>query len=472
MNSITNNLAPDALEIGASLYFYQRTSNLRNLLKIHFPDLWSIIYPICLLRLIYDPKFKRLKLYYQCSILSEIFPYIDLSPAGIRSILLEIGRRHTKIQEFLQQNFTKNKTYLLLNKQISQHESANLFDFTTNLNQYAQIFRQKINLWYLFSLEHDTPTPVYYKRYNFTIPDVTAFENILADCNLDSKNIISVIDCDSTSKDDFNLLVKNDLQYILPLQIHNSFIKDSNQENNKSLLAEFDGDFIYNNNKIAFKRLENKNNFKIFLFYDQLEDEYKSEDENAAFISKSVNIEKQQILKDNNQNNNQIDHQNTLKFSTLSLQEASAFYKTTGIIILKTNCMNLTAQQIFSVYQSKQVIYDYCDTYDFGLDFNAPFLQDDYTTDANLFLNHLATMTYASCTHELNSLGLSDDVSFDDLRTILSKLNADYINGQWQIRSIPSEILKFCQKLKLDLADFLDLSALNRLIFNAKKSSK
>ena len=77
-------LASDTLEVGATTYFYERTQSIRLRLKKYFPDIWQVIYVIHLLRLIFEHKFKRLKTHYQYSILSEIFPYIDLCPAAVR----------------------------------------------------------------------------------------------------------------------------------------------------------------------------------------------------------------------------------------------------------------------------------------------------------------------------------------------------------------------------------------------------
>ena len=92
--------ASDTLEVGASAYFYERTLAVRLRLKKYFPSLWSVIYVLHLLRLIYEPKFKRLKTHYQYSILSEIFPNIDLSSCAIRKILIEIGKSRSSIRDF------------------------------------------------------------------------------------------------------------------------------------------------------------------------------------------------------------------------------------------------------------------------------------------------------------------------------------------------------------------------------------
>ena len=79
-----------------------------------FPDIWKTIYVIYLLRLIYEPKFKRLKTHYQYSILSEIYPYVNLSHASMERTLIEIGKRKSAVRDFMKEDLLKEDIYLLI----------------------------------------------------------------------------------------------------------------------------------------------------------------------------------------------------------------------------------------------------------------------------------------------------------------------------------------------------------------------
>ena len=52
----------ETVEVGASLFMWKRTEDLRKRLQVHFPDQWQQIYVAALLRLLREPRFKRLQL--------------------------------------------------------------------------------------------------------------------------------------------------------------------------------------------------------------------------------------------------------------------------------------------------------------------------------------------------------------------------------------------------------------------------
>ena len=48
----------ETVEVGASLFMWKRTEDLRKRLQVHFPDQWQQIYVAALLRLLREPRFK------------------------------------------------------------------------------------------------------------------------------------------------------------------------------------------------------------------------------------------------------------------------------------------------------------------------------------------------------------------------------------------------------------------------------
>lgn len=63
----------ETVEVGASLFMWKRTEDMRKRLQVHFPDQWQQIYVAALLRLLREPRFKRLQLHFENSILSHVF---------------------------------------------------------------------------------------------------------------------------------------------------------------------------------------------------------------------------------------------------------------------------------------------------------------------------------------------------------------------------------------------------------------
>ena len=468
-NSSDNNLIKreysfDSVEVGATLYFYQKTFTLRTRLKRHFPDIWEKIYVLHLLRLIYDSRFKRLKLFYQCSILSEIFPYIDLSPAGIRAILLEIGRRRSAIREFMKEDLEKKDIYMLIDGHRLITASRNRILPELGYDSKKR-YKPQINILYIFVLENYTGSPGYYKQYAGSTPDVNAFEDLLLDCNLKAEDVIAVTDKGFISQKDFELLVESGLQYIIPLKRNNKFVKDSIPASPQY----YDAGFVYNHRPIVFKEVENDEDFRIFLYCDlslYLDEFYSTllgmEKKNNDIQSKIAKREK--ILK----KTGKLTNEELSELIPLSLSEAFSDKDKIGTITLKVKCDRVNGEQAFLIWKTRQAIEQYFKTYDVTLDFAISYMQDDITEEARLFLNHITGMTAMSCINELDALDLLKDLSLDDIRLAFSRIHADFVDGKWKIKPIKNEILKLCKKLSVDLSD---ISILNDILKSAARQN-
>lgn len=59
----------DMAEAGAVLFFWDRTVSMRERLKEFFPDIWQTIYAAAILRAIKEPRFRRLQVHYETSLL-------------------------------------------------------------------------------------------------------------------------------------------------------------------------------------------------------------------------------------------------------------------------------------------------------------------------------------------------------------------------------------------------------------------
>jgi len=454
------NVASDSLEVGATTYFYERTQGTRLRLKKYFPDFWQVIYVIFLLRLIYEPKFKRLKTHYQYSILSEIFPYIDLCPAAIRSLLVEIGKRRSAIRNFMKEDIDREGTYLLIDGHRLITASKNRLLAEIGYDSKKR-YKNQINVLYIFSLDDKSNLPAYYKQYLGSTPDVKAFGDIIKDCNIQADNVIAVTDKGLASDEDFNLLKESGVQYIIPLKRGNKYVKGKIPI---SPLGYSNG-FVYENRSIFFNEieLEEASDFKVFIYCDIdlynaeintiMQREEKSNNENM------LKLEREEQLR--SKNKGKLSDEELAKLSPKYVEDIFKNKESVGTITLRVKSDNLNGEQAYNIWKTRQSIEQFFKTYDCTLDFDDSFMRDDTTEEGWLFLNHLSSICAMSTLNEIKRLDFSKKISLDDLRIKLRKIQADRIDGKWLVKPVKSEVCNMCNLLGIDVRN---LSAFDGMI--------
>ena len=70
---------------------------MRKRLQVHFPDQWQQIYVAALLRLLREPRFKRLQLHFENSILSHVFPKLSFTASDNAAMLRTLGKKRQAI---------------------------------------------------------------------------------------------------------------------------------------------------------------------------------------------------------------------------------------------------------------------------------------------------------------------------------------------------------------------------------------
>lgn len=445
-------LASDTLEVGATTYFYERTQGIRLRLEKYFPDIWQVIYVIHLLRLIFEPKFKRLKTHYQYSILSEIFPYIDLCPAAVRRTLIELGKRRSTIREFMKEDISKDGVYLLVDGHRLITSSKNRLLAEQGYDTKRR-YKPQINILYIFSLCDTCGLPAYYKQYIGSTPDVTAFKDIIKDCSINNEDVVAIANKGFASSDDFDLLSDSGVQYIIPLRRGNIFVKDKIPQ---SPLGYNNG-FIYENRTIFFNEINigNGYDFKIYLYCD------------VSLYNNEINCIMNRSEKCNNENQKkkELEEKRRKKnkgkltddeLSQLTPKHVDDIFKnreSIGTITLRVKAKNINGEQAYSIWKTRQNIEQFFKTYDGTLDYDDSFMRDDTTEEGWLFLNHISSICAMSCCDEINRLELSKNISFDDLRIRLRKIQADRIDGKWLVKPVKSEVKNMCTKIGVDAGD-------------------
>lgn len=450
--SIKHGAMSDTVEVGATTYFYSRSLALRLRLKEYFPDIWQFLYVIAVIRLIYGPQFRRIKLHYQTSMIGEIFPGLDLGPAALRSLLVELGKKRETIREFMLEDLVTADTYLL----VDGHRliTASLGRDLAELGYDSKMrYKPQINLLYLFRLTESLGLPAYYKQYAGSTPDVTAFEDLLNDCNLDSENIIAVTDKGFASEDGFDLLVESGLNYVIPLKRNNIFVKGKIP----ATPANYKYVFRYSNRSIFFTEIEveKESDFRIFLYCDI--SLYKEEmntlvigyEKKNATTEKKVETE----LKRREKKKGKLSDEKLAELKPLELSKMLNNKAAIGTITLRVRAKDLNGQQAFCIWKTRQAIEQFFKTYDDTLFFDTSYMQDDTSEEGRLFLNHLSAIMAIEAIDEIARLDLSKDISLNDLRETLRTIQADCIDGAWMVKPIKSEVTKLASKMGLDIAD-------------------
>ena len=459
-NPIKHGKLSDSVEVGASTYFYERTLDLRIRLKETFPELWQYIYIVALIRVIYGPHFRRIKLHYQTSILGEIFPSLDLGPASLRNLIVELGKRRDSIRNFMLKDVLHVGSYLLVDghRLITASQGRDLAE-----QGYDSKMRYKpqINLLYLFRLTETLGLPAYYKQYAGSTPDVTAFGDLLKDCNLSAEEVIAVTDKGFASEDDFALLVESGLNYVIPLKRNNTFVKGKIP----ATPADYQYAFRYANRTIFYSEIDvdAENDFKIYLYCDI--SLYK--EEMNTIISKyekqnqTTEYRIEQEMKRREKKKGKLSDKQLADLKPITLSEVLEDKPSIGTITLRVRDGKLNGQQAFCIWKTRQAIEQFFKTYDDTLLLDDSFMQDDVSEEGRLFLNHLSATMGMNAINEIATQDLSKEISLDDLRATLRTVQADCIDGAWMVKPIKSETAKLASKLSLDIAD---LSAFDSIV--------
>jgi len=94
----------DVAEAGAVLFFWDRTVAMRERLKEFFPDIWETIYAAANLRDIKEPRFHRLQVHYETSLLAHLLPNLSFNAPSNAAFLQVLGRRREAICRFMQED--------------------------------------------------------------------------------------------------------------------------------------------------------------------------------------------------------------------------------------------------------------------------------------------------------------------------------------------------------------------------------
>ena len=145
------------------------------------------------------------------------------------------------------------------------------------------------------------------------------------------------------------------------------------------------------------------------------------------------------------------------------LTKVGAITRETGTFALKTNRMDLSAEEVYLLYKQRPAIEEFFKIYDKTLRFDASYMQNVSSTEAWMFLNHLSATMAVLALQNIADSGQSNNVSFNGLMDMLSSVRATEKDGCWSVDPVDDNIMNICKRMGYDprsIPSTLDLSDL------------
>ena len=447
----------DVVEAGAVLFFWSRTAEMRDRLKEFFPDLWQTIYAAAILRTIKEPRLRRLQTHYETSLLAHLLPKLSLDAPSNSALLRILGRRRDAICRFMQVDVQKNDVFILFDghRLITSSKTMELAELGYDSKRR---FKPQVNLLYVYSLDYETGSPVYYKQFLGSTPDVSAFSDILNECAISNKNYTVIADKGFASDEDFRELEQRALSYVIPIK-RGSKLVAAHLPLTPQSYSEL---FTYHGRAIQALKIE-EDGFNVFVYYDaQL---YANELADAAERAERKNEAKddrmQREIKRRCKGNGKLSDEQLLALQPQDLKQVLEAAPEMGTVSIRTNRLDLNSHQVYRTYKQRQAIEQFFRTYGASMDFDASYMRDRTSQEAWLFLNHLSATMAMECMADIARLGEDKNISFEDLRQTLGKVMANKINGQWTLAPIKKSVQKLIAKLDFQI-DAFDLDAMTQ----------
>jgi transposase len=256
-------------------------------------------------------------------------------------------------------------------------------------------YKPQLNLIYLFSLGDDCAFPECYKQYGGSITDGPAFSDILSEAGIDEQGVTFVGDKGFMSQANCSLLGDCGLHYIIPLKRGNAYVQGKVPQ--QPLHYSFS--FTYHGRSIFVSTF--------------------------AFEDCTVHLYRDTVLFDSEM----------------------------GTLSIKTNRKELNAHQVYAIYKQRQAIEQYFKTYWDTMSYDDSCLGSNESFEGWLFLNHLSLMMTVDAIEEIFLHGKEKDISFEDLRQLLTKVRANKFADDWHPCKKTRKVISLCESLDINIKE-------------------
>lgn len=357
-------------------------------------------------------------------------------------------------------SYTKDKDRFILFDGHRIISSSNNLDMAEVGYDSKSRYAPQVNLIYMFSLTEKGSYPEYYKQYLGSVPDMSAFKDIIQETRINDKNATIIADKGFGSNNNYDLIEESGMNYIIPLRRGNLETKGKIP----SSIAEYKEAFIYHNRNIHSLTLK-KEDYNIHLYLDgslynaEIKDLITRTEKTNNSIKLKRDRELKKREKDSLYSGEKLEKRlyaksrlNDEELSTLVPIDISEKIKekvSTGTISIKTNRTELNSRQIYSIYKQRQAIEQFFKTYDNTLGYDSSYMRNDNSLEAWLFINHICMMMGMNAIEEISNIGESKNISLEDLIITLRKIKATKVEDKWYMSSYTNRVKNLCEKLNL-----------------------
>ncbi len=130
---------------------------------------------------------------------------------------------------------------------------------------------------------------------------------------------------------------------------------------------------------------------------------------------------------------------------------------TFGTLTIRTTVMDVPAEKIYRLYKQRQSIEQYFKTYDNTLAQDVSYMDNQFSEEGWLFLNHLSSLIAFDTLKNINEFDKNNDISIRGWYNTLRAVQCGLIDGEWLFPHLKESVVVRCQKLGFDPTDIASL---------------
>ncbi|MDL2060298.1 transposase [Mesosutterella sp. AGMB02718] len=439
----------DVVAVGNEVYFWENTAPMRRRLRKYFPDLWRQIYTAVYVRSALDPRFRRLQSHYENSLFSYLCPGLSFQRPCIRDLLEQLGRSREAIRGYMREDLEDREAFILFDGHRILSASQTMTTAELGYDSKCR-FKPQINLVYVFSLGEDTGMPLYYKQYAGSTPDVSCFSDLLRETSMNGKNYTVIADKGFASEDGFCQLEDDGLKYLLPLRRNCAAAADLIPESPRG----YQKGFTYHSRSIQYSSFDCQDKAsRLHIYFDPelYSDEMATATARMEAQNRTVGQARQAEENRRKKGKGRLTDAELEALRPVELSDIHDAHPAMGVIIIKTNRLDLEGEAVYYIYKQRQNIEQFFKTYSETLDFEASYMRGATQEEAWLFLNHLAAGFCVKTIEDIYSIGEGKNISYKDLTSGLEKIRAARLGKSWQMPPIKRSTARLCEKLGINV---------------------
>lgn len=402
--------SPIVRSYGAFEIASQLSRDLEERLKEFFPDIYREIEATAQLRLIAGSCGKRLKDDFERSHLGDIHPDLRVSDYTVKGLYAKIAERQDSVQSFMRSCIKEGAKLLFDGTSVFSRADDSYSQRGYNPNRSLN---PQVRLIYIF--DRTSFMPVFYRMVPGNIVDRKALKETVASSGC--RNCTIIADKGFYSKANLSFLMREKLDFILPLQSNTTLIAKGFEADSDD--RKFDGRFAFKDRIVWYKKYPTGNlgNY-VYLFRD---DQRKAQAE----------LRFQEQLE--------------ASYGEEGITETDFFAdKRRGLYAFVSN-LDWDPKSIFMGYKERWDIEQCFDYLKNSVPASAPYQRTNENLFAWSFINHVALLYYYGIVRALRDKNMNKDYSASDIISIgknVYKVNADSQFRVSEISKKDSEVLE------------------------------